>query len=86
LTGITKRRTRIDDVFDVIVRYAETYPGSTPTQAEIAHELGISQPRVHFYMKRLEEEGRIEYVGRHTYYVPRSAWEPPPEPEPTAGD
>jgi predicted transcriptional regulator len=72
--------TRADDVFDVIIRFAETYPGSTPTQAYIAEELGLSQQRVNYLMLRLRLDGRIEYTGRHVYYVPRSAWEPPPEP------
>jgi predicted transcriptional regulator len=74
-----RKRTRADDVFDVIVRYAETYPGSTPTQQYIADELDLSQQRVNYLMARLQIEGRVAYNGRHTYYVPRSAWEPPPE-------
>jgi DNA-binding GntR family transcriptional regulator len=78
---MAKRRTRKDDVFDVIVQYAEAYPGSTPTQQQIAEELTLSQQRVNYLMMRLEIEGRIKYISRHTYYVPRSAWEPPDESE-----
>ena len=49
-----RKRTRIDDVFDVIARYAETYPGSTPSQKQIAEELGLSQQRISYLLMRLE--------------------------------
>lgn len=74
-----RRHTRADDVFEVIARYAETYPGSTPSQQQIADELGLSQQRVGYLMMRLELQGRIAYLTQKSYYVPRSAWEPPPE-------
>ncbi len=75
-----RKRTRIDDVFDVIARYAETYPGSTPSQKQIAEELGLSQQRISYLLMRLEALGRIKYLdGKNSYYVPRSEWEPPPD-------
>lgn len=75
-----RRRTRIDDVFDVICRYAETYPGSTPSRKYIADELGLSEQRVGYLMTRLKALGRIITLdGTKSYYVPRSEWEPPPD-------
>ncbi len=77
------RRTRIDDVFDVICRYAETYPGSTPSRKYIADELGLSEQRVaYLIMTRLKAfEARIALDRTKSYYVPRSEWEPPPDVE-----
>ena len=75
----SRRRSRADDVFEVIRRYAETYPGSTPSQKQIAEELGLSQQRVGYLMMRLELVGKIAWLTRQSYYVPRSAWEPPPD-------
>jgi DNA-binding MarR family transcriptional regulator len=75
----TKRRTRADDVFDVICLYALENQGSTPTAAYIADQLGLSQQRVSYLMMRLELEGRITWLTRYTYKVDNSSWDPPPD-------
>ena len=73
-----KRRTRKDDVLEFICRYALENCGATPTMREIGESLGISAQRVSNLMLRLQVDRKITFVGRYTYRVEESVWEPPP--------
>lgn len=70
-----RRRTRKDDVLDVIVRYADENNGITPSTREIAAALGLSQTRIHHLLTRLCAERLIEWVSGDKYKVVDSEWE-----------
>ena len=74
----TQRRTRADDVFDLICHLTEENCGATPNTRVIADALGLSQSRVQQLLMRLQIQGRITYIDRYTYKVEQSVWEPPP--------
>jgi|GEM_PF-2399260 len=74
-----RRRTRADDVFDLICRIAQENCGATPNSRVIADALGLSQSRVQQLLMRLQLDRRITYIDRYTYRVERSVWEPPPD-------
>jgi len=72
------KRTRMHDVLDYIVVFADENSGITPSSRTIASALGLSQSRIQYLMTRLLAEGYIEYVDREKYKVCHSQWEPPP--------
>ena len=72
------RRTRADDAFDAICRYAVKNQ-CLPTTRQIAVMIGVCQQRASHLMMVLENQGRIEWLTRHTYRVKNSIWKPPPD-------
>jgi hypothetical protein len=74
----TARKLSTDRVFDEICRYALEYNGITPTTRQIGEALDISHQRVSYLMLILERQNRIEWIGRYSYRVVNSTWEPPP--------
>ena len=73
-----KKRARMYDVLDFIVRYADENAGVTTSTRTIAAGLGLSQPRVQYLMTRLIAARFIEFVDREKYKVCDSEWEAPP--------
>lgn len=74
-----KRRTRADEAYEFICRYALENQGSTPTTEQIGDELGVSKQRASYLMLRLAADRKITWLTRYTYKVERSTWDPPPE-------
>lgn len=73
-----RRRTRADDLFDVICRLTSENLGAPPNSRILADAMGLSASRVKQLMMRLQIQGRITYIDRYTYRVEQSTWEPPP--------
>ena len=73
-----RKRTRMHDVLEFIIRYADENAGITPSTRTIAGGLGLSQSRVQYLMSRLLAERFIEFVDREKYKVCDSVWEAPP--------
>lgn len=72
---MARKRTRMHDVLEFIVRFAEENNGVTPSTREIADGLGLSQQRIHYLVTRLHAERLIEWVSGDRYKVVDSEWE-----------
>jgi DNA-binding IclR family transcriptional regulator len=57
--GVERAQRQMSQLLDVVETYIEEN-GYSPTRAEIAERMGLSERTVIRYVKRLVEDGRLE--------------------------
>jgi len=56
------RRTRRDDIFEWICRYADEMDGPTPSINEIALQFKLNYKTVYYHVMKLVVEGRLRQI------------------------
>jgi hypothetical protein len=59
LAGRPKRRTRRDEIFEWVCRYADEMDGPTPSINEIALHFRLNYKTVYYHVMKLIIEGRL---------------------------
>lgn len=75
---------KTEDVYLFVVRYKRQHDGNSPSVREIGRACHLpSTSHVHYYLVRLEVEGRIRMLGTRSIEVVGGRWTSPPTSPPT---